>query len=1107
VDKVTSPHYVTPTLRRARLIDWLNESAECRAVVIAADAGYGKTTLLWQWEREVEFPCYWYKLDRNDRDWSLHISYLIESISQRHAGFGRRAHSMLEQMGGPGSSRPGVAAFLLAEMYERLTEPCTFIIDDWQFVASVTEVRGLWNQILRDAPPTCRFIFLSRAKPHLQFARFKTHGGYAEMRTDALRFNDREIDELFRDIYNDPLDATELAELERRTEGWAASLQLVEVSLRERRTPEERRSFIQSITATTDSDLVEFLAEEVLDQQPTPLRQFLLTTSILHRITPELASRLSGSDDGARILTDLEGRGLFIYRLGSQDSSYRYHGLFRGFLERRLTLERAPGEVAALHIHAASYFETTQSWPEAIHHYLKAGLQPQAARLIAKYGDDLATAGRLPILEEWLAQLPARTIADNARLSLLQGEISGLRGEWESAVRSLERSRHYFARKGDRRMQAVAYSKLSTVYSNLGDAGRARSMAEDGLLLASEDDVRTRLRLRGNLAITATWLDSLERAEHECERVAVEAAANGLEHYAAIAHHNLGIVLLYAGRISESIAHFRRAALVWDASTANPFADNSELVQALLVAGQPMEAATIAEAAVARTRPWVRANAEAWLGVALVDAYRGRTTEAINILRRLLLEHDEHLGSVGEKITALLVESLYLQGTGMQDLEDALARLEAPGQDPRLRSVTSVASALAAHRLGRCTGQCHRASDVLEQWNRHGSTLIAALGRLPLSLLIIEHTPRIGIRGAIQAMTVLSEIGALHYASRWLGRYVAHGSRLCAANGGTALLPRLIQAAPEEWIPCAVGLLPSLKNTDRANVLSAIEAAASTQTVKLIGLADGLDVQELRRRLVNRFAQRIYIRSFGPMTIHRGSWESPGILVTRKRMRLLLGLMIAAHESGLARDEVLDSLWPDSDPASAVNSLNQTVFQLRRLFESDKRDGDAPQYVLSSVDSIRLNPDLVRTDLEELREISKSLGLANAGQHRAELGSRLLALVRGEFLNDLRYEDWVTSAQLAVHADVRACLMPIADGTVPELGEAGAVKAGRILTLLDPYDEAAHIAIVRSFAGSGRRHQAKEILTAFAKRIQDELDEEPSPEMQRAAAMVGADIG
>ncbi len=95
------------------------------------------------------------------------------------------------------------------------------------------------------------------------------------------------IDELFRDIYADPLDPSELAELERRTEGWAASLQLVEVSLREREGPLQRRSFIESITASSDSDLFAFLAEEVLDQQTDETRNFLLCTSILQQITPE----------------------------------------------------------------------------------------------------------------------------------------------------------------------------------------------------------------------------------------------------------------------------------------------------------------------------------------------------------------------------------------------------------------------------------------------------------------------------------------------------------------------------------------------------------------------------------------------------------------------------------------------------------------------------------------------------------------------------------------------------------------------------------------------------------------------------------------------------
>src|SRR5919106_3081198 len=390
LNKVASPQYATPTLRRARLIDWLNAAAGCRAAVIAADAGYGKTTLLWQWEREVPFPCYWYKLDRNDRDWTFHVSYLIEAIAKRHEGFGRRAHSMLQQMGGPGSSRPGVAAYLLAEMHERLIEPCTFIIDDWQYVNAVTEVRGLWNQILRDAPPTCRFVFASRVKPRLQFARFKTHGGYAELRTDALRFTEAEIGDLFRDVYNDPLDPSELTELERRTEGWAASLQLVEVSLRERTSPDERRDFIRSITATTDSDLFEFLAEEVLDQQPEETRNFLLSTSILQQITPEVAERLAGVHDGHRELAGLENRGLFTSRLDA--NRYRYHNLFRDFLERRLIADRSEAEVIGLHIHAASYFETTQQWPEAIHHYLRAGLQRQAARLIAKHGEDVVSA-------------------------------------------------------------------------------------------------------------------------------------------------------------------------------------------------------------------------------------------------------------------------------------------------------------------------------------------------------------------------------------------------------------------------------------------------------------------------------------------------------------------------------------------------------------------------------------------------------------------------------------------------------------------------------------------------------------------------------------------
>ncbi len=240
-------------------------------------------------------------------------------------------------------------------------------------------------------------------------------------------------------------------------------------------------------------------------------------------------------------------------------------------------LERSEGEVAALHIHAASFFETSALWPEAIHHYLEAGLQPQAARLIAKYGEELVSSGRLPLVETWLSELPPRTVKDNARLSLLAGELAGVRGDWKAALASLTRSRAFFTRKGDRRMEAVACSKLSTVYTNLGDVSRCAAMAHEGLALAPADAYATKIRLRGNVAVTSTWLESPQTALLECRHLAEESTSRGYEQFAAIAHHNLGVLLRDAGRLEESLASLTKAEAYWDVSPTNPFATHRSL--------------------------------------------------------------------------------------------------------------------------------------------------------------------------------------------------------------------------------------------------------------------------------------------------------------------------------------------------------------------------------------------------------------------------------------------------------------------------------------------------------------------------------------------------
>jgi DNA-binding SARP family transcriptional activator len=209
----------------------------------------------------------------------------------------------------------------------------------------------------------------------------------------------------------------------------------------------------------------------------------------------------------------------------------------------------------------------------------------------------------------------------------------------------------------------------------------------------------------------------------------------------------------------------------------------------------------------------------------------------------------------------------------------------------------------------------------------------------------------------------------------------------------------------------------------------------------------------------------------------------------------------------MTREQVLDTLWPDSDPAAGVNSLNQTVFQLRRLFDENYHEGDSPQYIHSNAEIVQLNAELVTTDLSEFQAIGRLFKKPTDRATRADLAEALVDLVRGEFLSDVKYEDWASLAQMRVHAAIREQLLPIAQSEFAGVTSEVALRAGHALTVLDPFDEQAHLAIAQVLAGSGRRAQAREVLHRYTQRMRTEFDEEPSEELRLAASLMGADVG
>jgi DNA-binding SARP family transcriptional activator len=213
----------------------------------------------------------------------------------------------------------------------------------------------------------------------------------------------------------------------------------------------------------------------------------------------------------------------------------------------------------------------------------------------------------------------------------------------------------------------------------------------------------------------------------------------------------------------------------------------------------------------------------------------------------------------------------------------------------------------------------------------------------------------------------------------------------------------------------------------------------------------------------------------------------------------LLGYLLARVENPPSREQVVEAIWPDAAPEDALNNLNQTVYQLRRVIDPSYRDGESPPYLVATADTVALDPALVSTDLQDFRLLARTFERGEAADVRA-LGNDLVDLVDGEFLAELVYEDWATSFRMAVHAEVRQVLMRFTEdpwvAAYPDL----ALRACTKLADLDPYDEKAQLGIALSLRSMGRGEAARIAVRRFLTRFHEDLGETPETDF---SAFVG----
>ncbi len=588
--KLYVPKLRAGLVARPRLRERLRRGAESRLTLLSAPAGFGKTTLLAEWLTETaaqDRTVAWLSLDPEDNEPAAFWTCVVTALRTAVPGAGSGALELL-------TTSPLPTEQLLITLLNELDAApgeVWLVLDDYH-LADSREVSDGLVFFLEHLPPHLHVVLSTRADPDLPLPRWRVRGELAEVRAADLRFTPEEAAAYLNEVAGLDLASDDVAALEERTEGWIAALQLAALSIQGR---EDASSFIARF-AGDDRYVVDYLVEEVLRHQPDPVREFLLQSAVLDRLTGALCDAVTGSDDGSDMLRALERANLFLVPLDDRREWYRYHHLFADVLRAHLLAEQ-PDLVPLLHQRASQWYERHDLGQEAVSHALAARDFDRATYLMELAVPSIRRHRQEAMLLGWLRALPDDAVRRSPVLSVYYGYMLMVSGD------------------------------LDAVGARLDDAERALAAGTDGSVARGADTEELRT-LPATVAVFRASLAQARRDEAGTSRHAQHALdlAGPTDHLArGSAFGFLGLAAWARGDVSTALETFAQAVASLHAAgnLVDELSGTVVLADLWLVAGRPGKARRLYEGALrvaeAHGEPVARASAELHVGLSEID--------------------------------------------------------------------------------------------------------------------------------------------------------------------------------------------------------------------------------------------------------------------------------------------------------------------------------------------------------------------------------------------------------------------------------------------------------------------------------------------------------
>ena len=1112
--KLSRPNPGGQVLERPRLLQALQENAGVPLTLVVAEAGYGKTTLLASFARVQRRPVVWYSLMPSDADLVVFGRHLLAGIRREAPRFGRDVHRALDETRGDARSAEMLGGTLANQLSALRGAPLLLVLDDFHEVAGNAEVVTLVDTLIRQLPASARVVVASRTLPPLAHERLRAKAQLFELNSSHLRLTRDELARLFSEVYRRPLADDALTALEETTLGWPTAVHLVHESLL--RTGLELEEVLADFRRS-NLELHDYLSTEVFARLDEESRRLLERTAALARFDAALADALAGGRGHRARLESLARRGLLRAFGAGEAATFECHELVRRFLRQDLESRGGPDGWKALEADTAAALESRGEPERALRHWLLAGRDDDAARLLRAIAGGALRQGRAAALNQYLADLDPERVRQDPQLAVVLADTRHALGRWDEAEGLYEAALERCRAVGAREWECRALLGLIKLVQWRGRLEQVLGMVERGLAIADDLGVEIRARLLQRKAGAHFYLGQLEAAVRVLDQVRALLGPRGDAELVVQTVHNRAIALTGQGRYHEAAEDFR-AALAHARGTGSPraalYLQNLAQLQAIL--GDLAEARRSAEEGLAVAQRFSNRAEEALCHqvLAQVLSESGDLEGALSALRRAEeLNAELRMAVIAADLLALRGRIFCARGQFRRAVEfmtQAVERLGGRPDDPR-RVEFQATLAWCELRAGRP----RVARDLLASLVARADAGEDDFHRMRVHYWLAEATLALGERRRVATHAA----GALRrVAERGYAHFLAVQAReepallLHAMAEGIEIdtvAAALVEAGPAVETPL-LELLPGAPPRTReaiTAVLGEIGGAAARDRIAELGRsrrslqpATRTALRHIDERLARRAAARetadrgtpARLTLFGPPQLHVDGRPVPASAWRAQRAFHLL-IWLALHPRGAARDTLLELFWPGRRAADGRRNFHPTLSYVRRVLP----DRGVPP-ILRVAETWRLNPGYPLTcDAWELERALEEARVAGDRAGRRAALERGAALATGGFLEGL-YGDWADELQARMRDRIERTSLELGELCARDADVEAALRHYRRAAELDPFREATRVAVMECLVRQGNRRAALAEYEKLKALLRGELGVEPLPETDEA---------